>query len=100
MNRLERLPEITDHVLSGLKADEALKQRVFLSAASSPKEKKVPLRTVVALCSLSALLILLCVFVLQPKTTGDIQVVSAGSRHSTPPVSLENVLEKAAELSE
>ena len=100
MKHLDRLHEITEHVLSGLKADDALKHRIFLSAASSSKEKKYPLRTIFALCGLSALLILLCVFALQPKTTGDIQVVSAGSRHSTPPVILENVLEEAAELSE
>ena len=97
MNRLERLPEITDHVFSGLKADEALKHRIVLSAASS-NEKKYSFRTIAALCSLSVLLILLCVFALQTKNDGDLQVVSAGSRHSTPPVILESVLEKAAEL--
>ena len=100
MKQLERLPEISDHVLSGLKADDDLKHRIFLSAASSPKEKKYPFRTVFALCGISALLILLCVFVLRTENSGDIHVVSAGSRHSTPPVILETVLEKAAELSE
>ena len=100
MKRLEHLPEITDHILSGLRADDALKHRIFLSAASSPESKKYPRRTIFALCGISALLILLCVFVIRSETAGDIQVVSAGSRHSTPPVILENVLEEAAELSE
>ena len=99
MNRLDRLPEVTDHVLSGLKADDRLKQQILLSAVSRKSGKKYSFRTVVALCSLSVLLILLCVFAIQTKTDGDIQVMSAGSRHSSPPVKLENVLEKALELS-
>ena len=99
MDRLNRLPEITDQVLGGLKADENLKHRILLSAASaSPAKKKAPLRTVVALCSLSVLLILLCVFALNAKPAGDIHVIPAGSRHSAPPIHLETVIEQASEL--
>ena len=62
MNRLERLPEITDHILSGLVANDQLKHRILLSSATQNSGKKVSLRTVIALCSLSAVLILLCIF--------------------------------------
>ena len=98
MNRLDNLPEITDHVLYGLKADDHLKHRILLSAAAPKSDRKYPFRTVVALCSLSVLLILLCVFALQKKTTGDLHVIPAGSRHSTPPVKLETILENANEI--
>ena len=72
-NRLCRLPEISDHVLSGLKADEALKHKILLSVASDCKKRKTSLRTVIALCCLSAVLVLLCVFTLDSKHKEDIQ---------------------------
>ena len=97
MEKLERIPEVTEHVLAGLTADESLKHRIFLTASAPATKKKYPVRTVVALCSLSVLLILLCVFALTTQNTGDIQVIPAGRSHSTPPVKLESVLEKAAE---
>lgn len=100
MDQLDRLPEVTEHVLSGLKADHRLKQRILESAVSAPR--KMPLRrgTVIALCSLSLLLILLCVFVsgLSGKSSGDISVIPAGSRRNSSPVSLETVVEKASDL--
>lgn len=99
MNRLEQLPEVTEHVFSGLKADDSLKHRIIFSAASHEPAGRFSLRTVVALCSLSVLLVLLCVFVVQSKTDGDFQIISAGSRHSSPPVKLENIIEKAVEIS-
>ena len=40
MNRLERLPEITDHILSGLVADDQLKHRILLSSATQNSGKK------------------------------------------------------------
>ena len=97
-NRLRRLPEISDHVLSGLKADEALKHKILLSVASDCKKRKTSLRTVIALCCLSAVLVLLCVFTLDSKPKEDIQVISAGSRHSSPPVRLEEMIDGATEL--
>ena len=98
MNRPENLPEISEHVLSGLKADSGLKHRILLSAASAPSARRYSFRTVVVLCSLSVVLILLCVFALQTKKAEDLQVIPAGSRHSTPPVRLETVLENADEI--
>lgn len=100
MNRIERLPEVSDHVLSGLTAGEDLKQRILLAASSGYSRPKHSFRTVVALCSLSILLVLLCVFALQSKTPDEMQVIPAGSRHSTPPVVLESILEKTEEISQ
>ena len=77
MEKFERIPEVTEHVLAGLTADEGLKHRIFLAASAPATKKKYPLRTVVALCSLSVLLILLCVFALTTQNTGDIQVIPA-----------------------
>ena len=99
MNRLEKLPEISEHVLSGLEADTGLKHRILLSAASAPAVRRYSFKTIAALCSLSVILILLCVFALQSKKAEDLQVIPAGSRHSTPPVRLETVLENADEIS-
>ncbi len=98
MNCPEDLPEVSEHVLSGLVADEGLKHRILLSAASPSPRVRYPARTLVALCSLSVLLILLCIFALQSGKTADVQVIPAGSHRSTPPVRLETVLEKAVEL--
>jgi hypothetical protein len=97
-DRLRCLPEITDHVLSGLKADESLKHQILLSAASGREKRKTSYRTVIALCCLSAVLVLLCVFALGSKPAGDIQVIPAGSRRSSPPVRLEEMIDEAAEL--
>ena len=96
-DRLKHLPEATDHVLAGLRADDALKHRILLSAASQPEKRKISFRTVVALCCLSAVLVLLCVFALGSKPAADIQVIPAGSRHASPPVGLEEIVEEASE---
>lgn len=52
----------------------------------------------IALCCLSAVLVVLCVFAIGSKPEGDIQVISAGSRHSSPPIRLEEMIDEAAEL--
>ncbi len=64
MSRIDRLPEITDHVLSGLRADESLKYRIYQKAAdtASGKERKSFRLPLAALCSISAVMI--AVFVL------------------------------------
>jgi hypothetical protein len=101
MDHLNKLPEITDHVLAGLKADESLKHRIFLSAAATPKERTFRTGTVVALCSLSVLLILLCFFAArfpsgQAKPV-DIQVIPAGSNRIVSPVDLQQVIDRASD---
>ena len=101
MDQLNRIPEITDHVLSGLKADQRLKQRILEAAASSPRKVSFRPRTIIALCSLSVLLILLCVFIagLAGKNpSGNIQVISAGSRRNSSPANLQTIIEKASDL--
>ena len=48
MEKFERIPEVTEHVLAGLTADEGLKHRIFLAASAPATKKKYPLRTVVS----------------------------------------------------
>ena len=101
MDQLEKLPEITDYVLSGLKADDALKHRILLSAADSSRSSPYRFRTVIALCSLSLLLILLCVFInqmpLNGKPESDIQVIPAGSHRIVSPVNMQQVIDLVSE---
>ena len=101
MDRLDRLPEVTEHVLSGLKADQRLKQRILESAASSPLKTSFRPAAVIALCSLSVLLILLCVFatgLIGSPSSGNIQVMQAGGRRNSSPVNLQTVIERASDL--
>ena len=104
MNRLNRLPELTDQILAGLKADDSQKHRILLSAAeSSGTGKKIKYRTVIALCSLSVLLILLCVFAsgwTGDRKASDLQNIPAGSRRNESPVNLQTVIDRASDLSQ
>ncbi len=97
MDRLNRLPEVTDQVLAGVKADESLKHRILLAAAAPRPERKTRFRTALALCGLSVLLVLLCVFASRLPLAGkpaDLQVIPAGSHRDASPVHLQTVLEK------
>ena len=59
MSRLDQLPEITDHVLSGLRADNSLKHRIYQKAAgvSDAPEKKSARLPLAALCAISAVMV-------------------------------------------
>ena len=106
MNRLQRLPEITDHVLSGLKADDRAKHKILLAASDSRapggiRQKTVRFRTVVTLCSLSVLLVLMCVLISYQSSSqqpADLQVIPAGSHRNAAPVNLQPVILEASEL--
>ena len=103
MDRLDRLPEVTDHVLSGLQADDDQKQRILLSAVEAHKPEQRNTGTVVALLSLSVLLILLCVFASGwsgGQKNAELQNIPAGSHRNGSPVNLQNVIDKASELSQ
>lgn len=114
MNRLEQLPEITDSVLSGLRADDALKHRILQKAVDTPApaETRSSRRPLVALLSLSAAMI--AVFVLlgtvspvsrdsslsvaasQPESFSDqIHTISAGERRSGSPIGLGLIIDEA-----
>lgn len=100
MSQLTNLPEITDHVLSGLRADDQMKQKILLSATQKTARNTISRRTFIAMCSLSLLLILLCIMVtLIPieKKTSDIQNIPAGSYKKTAPVPIQNVINEAFE---
>ena len=103
MEQLNRIPEVTEHVLSGLKADQRLKHQILEAAVSSPGKKsfRPQPKTIIALCSLSVLLILLCVFVSglgNHSSSGNIHVIPAGNRRNSSPANLQTVIEKASDL--
>ena len=101
MVQLEKLPEVTNHVLAGLQADESLKHRIFLSA-SETKRSTSPFgfRTVIALCSLSVLLVLLCLLVtrmpVKYDSTTDIHVIPAGGHRMVSPVNMQQVIDQVS----
>ena len=100
MDRLEQLPETTDHVLAGLKADNDLKHRI-ISAATATHTSPIRARTVLALCSLSLLLILVSFFITRipagSSNASDIHVIPAGSHRMVSPVNMQQVIDQAAE---
>ena len=102
MDRLDQLPEITEHVLSGLRADASLKQKILVSAVNAPAPSgKYRPGTFVALCSLSVVLVILCLLIHSlpvQKTVADLQIIPAGSRKIVSPVNLQNVIDQASEM--
>ena len=101
MDPLKSLPEITESVLYGLKADDEGKHRILLSASTGTQTKTVRMRTVIALCSLSLILILVCGLLLnlsQGKQPAQLQVIPAGSHRNSAPVNLQTVIDRASEL--
>ena len=68
MNMLENLPEYTDRVLNGLRADQTLKTRILITANQNEKQvfNLKPRRFVPVLLSSVALMII-CVFLLNSK---------------------------------
>ena len=69
MSRLEQLPEITEHVLSGLRAGDDLKHRIYQQAAglSDAPKKKMSRLPLAALCAISAVMV--AVFILLSRVT-------------------------------
>ena len=107
MNRLNELPDITNHVLSGLTADNRLKTKIRLKAAdlslndvsSSGTEKHFRLLPV--LCAI-ALLMLLSLSLLQKAvphngSLPEIQTFAAGEHKSSSPLSIQRILSEADE---
>lgn len=62
MNKLDHLPEYTDQVLHGLRADSSLKQRILQEAASSGEASSRPFsfsfRPGPVLCSIAAVMLI------------------------------------------
>ena len=95
MNKLDNLPEITDHVLHELTADESLKFRIMQTAAQGSVKKtgRSSFHPVPILCSVIAVL-LLTVFALNgmkpvdPYKPGNLNVFAAGSLTTEEPVTL------------
>jgi len=102
MDQLNRLADISDRLLDGLKADDHLKQKILISAAHNPVKEPFRMKTAVALCSLSLLLIILCVFISRfPSWTAsapEIQNIPAGGKRIVSPLNLKQVIEHAGEI--
>jgi len=103
MDGLKKLPEVTDHVLSGLRADDQLKHNILMKAATSPRKGRQQIRMVVSMCSICVLLIFICLFAATfagKNTNPDLQSIPAGSHRNSSPVNLQTVIEKASDLLE
>ncbi len=101
MNKLDQLSQMTSVTLANLKADDSLKQRILLSAASgheaSGKYNRGFNRSVFALCCLAACVVLLCISISgSPSPVADsnpaIRDIAAGAYHSSSPVRLKQLL--------
>ena len=112
MSRLDQLPEITDHVLSGLRADDSLKYRIYQKAAeqSGERARKSSRLPLAALCAISAVMIALFV-ILNPMisrnadgsrdvTAGQMHTILAGGELDESPVSEEKEPEPEPESEE
>lgn len=87
MNKLEQLPEITDSLLSGLRADDVLKHRILQKAVETPSSapRSSSRRPLFALLSLSLTMIALFVALgtLHPVSVdSQVSAVSAASQDS------------------
>jgi len=99
MDHLDQLPEITDHALSGLSADDSLKQRILLSAVSSAGNKRINVRTALALCCISLFLLLTCFIIkgTNQNIAGSPQIhnIPAGSHRIVSPVNMQDIIDQA-----
>ena len=102
MSRLDHLPEITDHLLYGLQAGPALKQRILEKAAQSGDSRSASFRRpAIALGVLSMLMIAALIMLGSLRVGGgtpapDIQTVAAGSYRSISPVDLQEVIDETS----
>lgn len=98
MNKLDQLPSMTSQILSGLKADESLKHRILLSAANTETKKTSYKLSFSALVCLCCAVIVFCLVIPQIHSSPnemkktEIQVITAGSRRSSSPVHLNNII--------
>ena len=104
MKKIEQLPEATEQALFSLRADDALKHRIFEQAAASGTtgRKSGFFRPAVCLSLLSAAMIAVFVLLSSLGVTGttvdnDIHTISAGSYRSVSPVHLGDLVDGAEE---
>lgn len=101
MTDIDRIPEITDHVLAGLKADDELKHRIFVCAANRTQNNRAfSFKAAAALVCVSLLLIISCALLtLVPSGKGsgtDLHVIPAGSHKLLSPVDMQQVIDYAS----
>lgn len=109
MSKLEQLPQVSEYVLNGLRADDQLKNRIYQKAsqADAGHFRTVPQRrTLIALCSLSVVMI--AVFAIIASLTSDrllpespaavqMQTVSAGEHRSESPIRLQDIIHETVQ---
>ena len=101
MSRIEQLPEVTEQVLSGLQAGDELKNRIYRKALepdSVPARRSVRV-PMIALCSLSVVMIALVAVLGQVRSlndsdTADIRTITAGARRIESPVILQTIIDE------
>ncbi len=101
MSRIEQLPEVTEQVLSGLQAGDELKNRIYRKAlesdsVSSRRSVRVPM---IALCSLSVVMIALVAVLGQVRSlndsdAADIRTITAGAHRIESPVILQTIIDE------
>ena len=101
MTRIEQLPEATEQVLAGLQAGDELKSRIYRKALEpdsvpSRRSIRVPM---IALCSLSVVMIALVAVLGQVRSlndsdTADIRTITAGARRIESPVILQTIIDE------
>ncbi len=102
MDRLDKLPEVSDQVLSGLRADDRLKYKI-LQKATEPEAEKHPLgfrKPVIALSALTAVMV--AVFALMAPISPSsapserIHTISAGNIVPESPVNMREIITRAS----
>ena len=101
MSRIEQLPEVTEQVLSGLQAGDELKNRIYRKALepdSVPARRSVRV-PMIALCSLSVVMIALVAVLGQVRSLNDsdpadIRTITAGAHRIESPVTLQTIIDE------
>jgi len=101
MSRIEQLPEVTEQVLSGLQAGDELKSRIYrkaLETDSVPSRRSVRV-PMIALCSLSVVMIALVAVLGQVRSlndsdAADIRTIAAGAHRIESPVILQTIIDE------
>ena len=107
MDRLKKLPEITDLILRNVQADDQLKQRILEKALASSGNSasfrfRRPLGALVATagCMIAVIGLLAGIRSLQPVGSSTVTTISAGSVRSESPVRMKTVISEITDTSD
>ena len=101
MNHLDHMPEYTEHVLGGLRADEKLKFRIYQKASdisANPMNKRsriaVPVLCGISVAMIGAFLLLGSIKPVSSSGPVDIQTIPAGKIMDFSPIQLQNIIDE------